>query len=378
MKRVAVLGSTGSIGKKALEIIASFPKKFKLESIACGSNVEELAKQITKFRPEKIGIVDKEKAASLGSRKNLFVGEEGIVALSKDRDVDIVIVAINTSRALSAILAAVECGKSVALANKEALVMAGSIIMRKARKHKAMILPIDSEQSAIWQCLNGNKKTDLKNIYLTASGGPLNKVSAKRFKHLTKKEILQHPRWNMGKKITVDSATLMNKGLEVIEAMWLFDVDVAKIKVVIHPQAIIHSMVEFNDGSVLAQLGITDMRLPIQYALSFPERLKNLPGLDFGKLENLEFSLPDLKKFPCLALSFAAAKRGGSLPCVLNAADEEAVGAFLENKIKFNRIAALVANVMARHKIIDNPTLTDIYRADNWAREETKELICRL
>jgi len=377
MKRVAVLGSTGSIGKKALEIIASFPKKFKLESIACGSNVEELTKQIAKFKPAKIGIVDKANAASLGFKKNVFVGEEGIVALSKDRDVDMVIVAINTSRALSAILAAVESGKSVALANKEALVMAGSIIMRKAREHKAMILPIDSEQSAIWQCLNGNKKTDLKTIYLTASGGPLYKVPAKRFKHLTKKEILHHPRWNMGKKISVDSATLMNKGLEVIEAMWLFDEDAAKIKVVIHPQAIVHSMVEFIDGSILAQMGITDMRLPIQYALSFPERLANLPGLDFGKLENLEFGLPDLKKFPCLNLGFSAAKKGGSLPCVLNAADEEAVGAFLENRLDFDRIPVLVEKVMAKHKIIDNPTLSDIYRVDNWAREETKELICR-
>ena len=273
-------------------------------------------------------------------------------------------------------LDAIRCGKTIAPANKEALVVAGHLIMREAKRHNSVIVPVDSEQSAIFQCLDGRKRNELKKVYLTASGGPLHKVFKKRFDEMTVSQILKHPRWKMGKKITVDSATLMNKGLEVIEAQWLFGLNVKNIEVVIHPEAVIHSMVEFIDGSILAQLGITDMRLPIQYALTYPQRYETrLRQIDFSKLRQLTFDKPDFDKFPALALCFYVARKGGTLPCVLNAANEQAVEAFLKHRLKFLDIYNIVERVVTRHKNVQKPKLRDIYEADIWARQHACKLI---
>ncbi|MDP8260516.1 MAG: 1-deoxy-D-xylulose-5-phosphate reductoisomerase [Candidatus Gygaella obscura] len=377
VKKIAVLGSTGSIGQKTLEIINQFPDRFQLQAIACWSNTKELEKQVKKYKPKIVAVGDSVAAKKLKIKRKILIGQRGIDSICAQNGIDIVVVAINATSALSSILIALKSGKDVALANKEALVMAGSVIMKTAKRYKAKVLPIDSEQSAIWQCLEGNDKDLLQRVYLTASGGSLYKVSASRFSRLTKKEILTHPRWKMGAKITVDSATLMNKALEIIEAMWLFDLDFKQISVLIHPEAIIHSMVEFIDGSVIAQLGITDMRLPIQYALSYPQRLNSLKRIDFPKLGVLHFDKPDLGKFRCLRLGIKAAKTGGSLPCVLNAANEVVVNAFLKDKIPFLAIPEIIERVMIKHKVINNPDLDSLYDIDNWTRVKTQELLCR-
>ncbi len=377
VKRIAVLGSTGTIGKKALEIIYQYPDRFKLKAIACWSNIRELEKQIRRFDPKIVAVGDVQAAKNFKTKKKLFIGQDGIDSIASLGDVDIVLIAINTTSALSSVLAALKSGKDVALANKEALAMAGSVIMQTAKKHNAQVLPIDSEQSAIWQCLQGHDKSLLRRVYLTASGGSLYRVAASRFANLTKKEVLAHPRWKMGAKITVDSATLMNKALEIIEAMWLFGLNFEQIKVLVHPEAIIHSMVEFVDGSIIAQLAVTDMRLPIQYALGYPQRFNSKQNIDFLKLGSLHFDKPDLKRFQCLMLGYEAAKTGGSLPCVLNASDEVAVNAFLKDKIPFLAIPEVIEKVMRKHKVIKNPDLDSLYRIDNWARIKTQELLCR-
>jgi 1-deoxy-D-xylulose-5-phosphate reductoisomerase len=276
------------------------------------------------------------------------------------------------------LIKAIETGKDVALANKEALVMAGNIIIDKARAKKVNILPIDSEQSAIWQCIEGKEKKALKKIYLTASGGPLRGLAKSRIKKITVKEVLRHPRWKMGRKVTVDSATLMNKGLELIEAMRLFAVGINQIEIVIHPEAIIHSMVEFIDGSILAQLSVTDMRIPIQHALTYPKRCPTkLASLDFFKLKKLSFYPPDLDRFPCLRLAGEAARSGGSLPCVLNAANEVAVEAFLNGKINFISIPKVIEKVLTRHRVIAHPTLEDIFKTNSWATAEAQGFSCK-
>jgi len=381
MKRVAILGSSGSIGVTTLKVIKQYPGEFKLEALAVNKNIESLKRQAVEFKPGKIAVGDEEagkKINKIGAR-DIHYGIEGLNRIASDKDVDIVVIGLSGSAALHPLLSAIRAGKHIALANKEALVMAGSIIMGELKKSKARLIPVDSEQSAIFQCLEGKEQDELKRLYLTASGGALYDVALKDFKYLNKKDILNHPRWKMGRKITVDSATLMNKGLEVIEASWLFDVEVRNIEVLIHRQAIIHSMVEFVDGSVLAQLGVTDMSLPIQYALTYPRRLSNPKNhLDFFSIESLTFDKVDNKKFPCLDFAYQAAKTAGTAPAVMNAVNEEAVSAFLDQRIGFTLIPDIIEKIMSKHKTLKNPNLPAILEADTWARQETRDLITRL
>jgi 1-deoxy-D-xylulose-5-phosphate reductoisomerase len=384
MKRIAILGSTGSIGQSTLKVIRGFPDKFKVFALSTNANVEILIQQIKLFRPELVCIKDEVAAFSLRSRINLkgikfFVGEDGLKEMTQDKRIDKVVLAISGAGALLPLLSAIESGKDIALANKEALVIAGSIIMKKAGRKNVKIIPVDSEQSAIWQCLDSEDKNKLKNIYLTASGGPLRQINKKYFKNISVKRVLKHPKWKMGLKITVDSATLMNKGLEVLEAMHLFSVEPDKVKILIHPQALIHSMVEFIDGVILAQLSITDMRIPIQYALTYPERLTNkLAGIDFYALKELSFQKPDFKRFPCLGLAYAAAKGQGTMPAVLNAANEVSVEQFLKKKLDFILIPKVIEKVLNRHHSKIAPDLNDILAADSWARKEAERVIRNL
>jgi len=384
MKYVAVLGSTGSIGKNTLDVIKHTRNDFKAVALTTNSNVDVLYRQIIEHKPlfacvqDKLAAYRLKNMPGLGKTK-LFTGEDGLRSIVEDKRIDRVLLAISGSSALRPLLATIDSGKDIAMANKEALVMAGPLITARAKRKKSRIIPVDSEESAIWQCLDGQDRSKLKNIYLTASGGPLRRVPKKDFSKITVKQVLRHPRWKMGKKITVDSATLMNKGLEVLETVFLFDVRPQDIKVVIHPEAIIHSMVEFIDHSVLAQLSATDMRIPIQYALSYPERLPvSLPGVDFYKLGSLHFDKPDFNKFPCLGLSYEAARLMGSAPCVLSAANEVSVKRFLEGKLKFVSIPKVIAKVLKKHRVISNPSLGDILQADAWAREEALDIIAGL
>ena len=381
MKRIAILGSTGSIGRSTLEVIRGFPDKFCALALTTNSNIEILSQQIKEFHPAFVCVRDVGAGLRLRSRLNLknirlFLGEDGLAQLIQQKSIDEIVLAISGSGALLPLLKAIESNKDIALANKEALVMAGSIVMRKARKNKIKILPIDSEQSAIWQCLDGQKKEKVKRVYLTASGGPFGQTAKLDLKDISIKEVLKHPRWKMGKKISVDSANLMNKGLEVLETMFLFDMPLNKIKILIHPEAVIHSMVEYIDGAILAQLSITDMRIPIQYALSYPERLKaRLSSLDFCKLERLHFQKPDFKRFPCLALAYRAAGELGTMPCVLNAANEVCVEEFLRKRLKFISIPKIIEQVMDSHRNKKAPNIDDIFRADAWARQEAHGFI---
>lgn len=380
-KNIVILGSTGSIGENTLDIVRRYPQKFSVLALTAYDNDELLKKQIKEFRPRYAAVgesrcgalrtaLKRQKVEILSAQKDL----SHIAALPA---ADVVVIGMSGSAALEPFLAAVRGGKRVAPANKEALVIAGEIIMREARKHKAEIIPVDSEQSAVFQCLEGHNRRELKKIYLTASGGPLLNTPVSRFAKLSTADILKHPRWNMGRKITVDSATLMNKGFEVIEAKRLFGLADDQIEVVIHPEAIIHSMVSFRDASIIAQLGVTDMRIPIQYALTYPERWDtDLPDVDFVKLGRLHFEKPDFRKFPALALAFEAARQGGTLPAVLNAADEIAVGAFLAGKIRFVDIYPLVEKVTARHRV-QPARLEKILEADRWAREEAARQMAR-
>ncbi len=380
-KNIVILGSTGTIGVNTLKVIERYPSLFNIVGLSAYDNIDLLEKQIYKFKPRCVA-VNPRKRLSLKSHLNgsacrILDVENDLDELVAGKDVETIVIGMRGSAALKPFLAAVRLGKTVAPANKEALVIAGDILMREAKKYKAKIIPIDSEQSAIFQCLEGRSRSDLKKVFLTASGGALWNVPRSQFNRLTVKEILDHPRWKMGKKITVDSATLMNKGFEIMEAKHLFSLNVDQIEVVIHPEAIIHSMVEFHDGSIMAQLGITDMRLPIQYALTYPQRLDSgLKGMDFFQLKQLHFHKPDFIKFPSLTLAIQAAKDGGSLPCVLNAADEVAVDAFLTGKINFSSIYKVVEKVTRKHKIVQNPSLNDIFDADQWARQEAlREII---
>jgi len=380
MRRLAILGSTGSIGNNALRVISEFPGQFKVAALSANTNIELLRRQIKRFHPSVVAVGDEAKARilkkSLSGNVRLLSGKDSSSRLLGDKSIDLVLIAISGAAALNPIIKAIELKKTIALANKEALVMAGSLIMEKAKANGVAVIPIDSEQSAIWQCLEGRGKDTLRKIYLTASGGPLKDSSSSYLKNVSARQVLRHPRWQMGRKITVDSATLMNKGLELIEAMRLFDVPASKIEILIHPQAVIHSMVEFIDGVIMAQLSITDMRIPIQYALSYPDRLKNcLPQVDFCKLKALTFAKPDIKKFPCLALAYRAAKSLGTMPCVLNAADEIAVEAFLSDKLRFISIPKVIERVMDKHKNNLRPALEDILRSDRWARKEALKII---
>lgn len=380
MDRLAILGSTGSIGVNALKVVDTHPGSFKVLALSAYSNIVLLKDQISRYRPRYVacqrGHIDELRQSFASLRIKFFDIDTQAAEFASLKEIDTVVLAMRGAGALAPFLSAVKAGKKVAPANKEALVIAGEIIMKEARKHKAVIIPIDSEQSAIFQCLDGQREP-LKKVHLTASGGPLRELPSRSFTGMTVKDILRHPRWKMGPKITVDSATLMNKGFEFIEAQRLFGLDFDQINILIHPEAIIHSMVEFHDGSVLAQLAVTDMRLPIQYALSYPKRLDTgLKPLDLTLLKSLNFEKPDLKKFPCLSLALEAARQGGTLPCVLNAADEEAVDAFLGGRIAFTTIYKVVEKVVARHKIEKNPSLNAIYAADEWARVKAKEVLC--
>ena len=381
MKNVVILGSTGTIGINALKVIDDLAPRYRVLALTAYNNFQLLEQQIKKFKPSWIAVSDAGydyfKSGSSGiDKKHVLQVHRDLEALVSRKDVDIVVIGMRGGGALKPFLSAVRHGKVVAPANKEALVMAGDILMNEARKHGARIIPIDSEQSAIYQCLEGEERKALKKVYLTASGGPLYSVDSARFDKLSVEDVLNHPRWKMGKKITVDSATLMNKGFEVIEAKHLFDLSVDKIEIIIHREAIIHSMVEFCDGSVLAQLGITDMRLPIQYALTYPDRLpSSLPSIDFFKIGQLTFAKPDYRKFPSLKLALSVARAGGTLPSVLNAADEEVVEAFLEKRITFPKIYKIVEKVVRKHANKMNPDIDQILGADRWAREEVKQYI---
>jgi len=382
MKHLAILGSTGSIGTNALKVVKQFPSEFKVIALSANSNIDLLSQQIKEFRPSLVSVQEEgallKLKAKLGKGTKALAGNAGLKAIVQDERIDTVLLAISGSSALLPLVDALEAGKDVALANKEALVMAGSLIMQKAKAHKSKIMPIDSEQSAIWQCLKAEEKKQVNKIYLTASGGPLRKLAKSEFKHVLVERVIAHPRWKMGKKISVDSASLMNKGLEVIEAMYLFDLAPERIEVLIHPEAIIHSMVEFIDGVIIAQLSATDMRIPIQYALSFPRRLKNASGrVNFLELKSLNFEAPDFAKFPCLKLAFEAAKGQGTLPCVLNAANEVCVDEFLKEKLAFVNIPKIIGRVMVLHKKINHPSLNEILDADLWARQAAYQLIGR-
>jgi 1-deoxy-D-xylulose-5-phosphate reductoisomerase len=371
IKRVAVLGSTGSIGRQTLEVISAHPHRFRIIGLAAGKNLDLLAEQINKFQPRFVYFQDKK--SHLANAEYEFLPLE---EMASHPEVDIVVMATSGKWGLQPTLAAVKAGKRLALANKESLVMAGEIIVGEAKRNGAKILPVDSEHSAIWQCLEGETEKPTR-IILTASGGPFYHYSSAQLDKVTAEQALKHPSWRMGRKVTIDSATLMNKGLEVIEARWLFDMPVDSINVLVHPQSIIHSMVEFSDGSVKAQLGCPDMRLPIQYALSYPERLLNpkLPKLDWETIKELTFAPPDLDTFPCLKLAREAGKKGGTYPAILCGADEVAVELFLSERIKFTDIARLVEQALEVHQATSHPTVEEILAADSWAREEVRQLV---
>jgi len=373
IKRLAILGSTGSIGRQTLEVVRALPHRFRIVGLAAGKNIALLSKQISEFKPSVVCYQDKKTRTQLANGDYELLSPEDIVSHPQ---VDIVIIATSGKSGLSPTLAAIKAGKTVALANKESLVMAGEIITKEAKRNRAPILPIDSEHSAIWQCLRGEIQKPTQ-LILTASGGPFVGYSPDQLKGITPEQALKHPSWQMGKKVTIDSATLMNKGLEVIEAYWLFNIPFDNIKVLIHPQSIVHSMVEFADGSIKAQLSYPDMRLPIQYALSYPERLPNphLPRLNWSTINKLTFEQPDFDTFPCLKLAIEAGKKGGTYPTVLCAADEIAVELFLSQRIKFTDIACLVEQALEQHQNITHPTLEEIMAADTWARQKIQELV---
>ena len=372
MKQIAILGSTGSIGRQTLEVIRALPHQFQVVGLTGGKNIDLFGKQINEFKPRFVYFQDGEALTRLSSTEYEFLTLEDIAC---HPEVDIVVIATSGGSGLSPTLAAARAGKNIALANKESLVMAGEIITSEARLNRAQIFPIDSEHSAIWQCLNGERQP-VARLLLTASGGPFLHYSPAQLSEVTVEQALKHPSWQMGKKVTIDSATLMNKGLEVIEAHWLFDMPFDNIEVLIHPQSIVHSMVEFVDGSIKAQLSYPDMRLPIQYALSYPERLPNpqLARLDWSTIKNLTFGQPDLAIFPCLRLAVEVGRQGGTYPAVLCAADEVAVELFLANKIKFIDIARIVGQALGQHQLTPHPTLDEIVTADSWAREKVRQL----
>jgi 1-deoxy-D-xylulose-5-phosphate reductoisomerase len=406
-KRVVVLGATGSIGESALKVAHDIPERMEIVGLAANSNARKLAAQANVVRPKAVCLVDESKLGELRGlleyEPRVFSGESGLIEIACLEDAEMVLVAVVGTGGLRPALAAIEAGKDLAVASKEILVMAGEIVMREAAVKGVMVLPVDSEHNAIFQCLDGRVQgsgfrvqeegslnralsearslnpepcADIRRLILTASGGPFRETPASEFESITIEQALRHPTWNMGPKITIDSATLFNKGLEMIEAHWLFGVEMKRVEVVIHPQSIVHSMVEFADGSVLAQLSHSDMCFPIQYAVTWPERVPNsLPPLDFGKVRQLEFATPRYEDFPALNLARRAGEEGGTLPAVLNAGNEIAVAAFLAGQISFPQIWRTVEVVMNRHAPVANPTLDAILRADQWARAEASAAV---
>jgi 1-deoxy-D-xylulose-5-phosphate reductoisomerase len=378
MKNVVVLGSTGSIGRNALQVLSDFADRFSVFGLSTNTNITLLKEQIQRFHLRMVAITDRKSFETFQKREKteILFGLEGLKRLCSAPEVDLVINALVGSVGLLPSFEAIESGKNLAIANKETLVMAGGFLTQKAKEKDVKILPIDSEHSAILQCLLTGQRNEVKRLILTASGGPFLKTKKEDLKNIKVKEALSHPTWEMGKKITVDSATLMNKGFEVIEAHWLFDMPADKIKVLIHPQSIVHSMVEFVDGSLIAQMSIPDMRIPIQYALFYPERLPtNNKPLDLTQIKSLTFEEPDQGKFPSLGICYQALKMGGTAPAVLNAANEVAVRAFLEVKLSFVEIHEVVKQTLNHHNVVKNPILDDILNADNWSREEAKKII---
>jgi 1-deoxy-D-xylulose-5-phosphate reductoisomerase len=375
VKNVVLLGSTGSIGTSTVKVAEDLPDRIRLVGLAAGNNVELLFEQTRKHRPEAISLSDPAKAGELGNAAGIstrvYSGAEGLLKLAILPSADIVLIAIVGTAGLQPALAAIRAGKDIAVASKEILVMAGEIVMAEARKHGVRVLAVDSEHSAIFQCLDGKPPASIRKLWLTASGGPFRNTPKKEFPNITVERALKHPSWVMGRKITIDSATLFNKGLEMIEARWLFSVEMARVGVVVHPQSVVHSMVEFVDGSMLAQLSTPDMCLPIQYALTYPDRAPSgRVQTNLAKLGNLTFEEPDGERFPALNLARRAGETGGTLPAVLNAANEIAVEAFVNQKINFPQITETVQRTLDAHKVVLHPTLEQILEADAWARRK--------
>jgi len=393
-KRIVILGATGSIGESALKVACDIPERMEIVGLAAKSNAQKLAEAANEVRPESVCLVDETRIdvlrRALDYQPRIFSGEEGLLEIACLTNADMVLVAIVGTAGLRPALAAIEAGKDLAVASKEILVMAGEIVMREARENSVHVLPVDSEHNAIFQCLESGRglsapkdrgteapptfqSSDVRRIILTASGGPFRETPRKDFDSITPEQALKHPTWNMGPKITIDSATLFNKGLEMIEAHWLFGVEMDRVEVVIHPQSIVHSMVEFADGSTLAQLSYSNMRFPIQYAVTWPDRVPNtLPPLDFSKLSKLEFFTPRYDDFPAMNLARRAGETGGTLPAVMNAANEIAVAAFLNRQVRFPDIWRIVEEVMNRHAPVAHPDLDAILQADQWARNEAQ------
>ena len=381
MRSLSILGSTGSIGLSTLDVVRQHPEKFSISGLAAGKDVVTLAEQIKEFRPTAVSVMDADTAvklrALLGDYKpDILHGIEGTIAVATVEEADMVVSAIVGAAGLIPTVSAIKAGKHIALANKETLVVAGELVAALVQQHKVQLLPVDSEHSAIFQSLQGHRKEDVVRIILTASGGPFRNTSAEKLKEVGLEQALKHPQWTMGAKITIDSATMMNKGLEVIEAHWLFAMPAEKIGVVVHPQSIIHSMVEYIDGCVMAQLGAPDMRAPIAYALSWPERCESgIQKLNLAKIGTLTFEEPDMERFPALHLAFEALKAGRTCPAVLNAANEIAVAAFLDKKIRFTEIAETVDKTMQAHEAYTPVELDDYLRADRWARDTATKFI---
>lgn len=382
-KALSILGSTGSIGVNTLEVVRQFPDRFHVAALAAGRNIALLLDQIREFQPRVVAVLDQVHASRLRRKLDsirhcpeILFGPDGYQAVATLPEVNMVVAAMVGAAGLVPTVAAIEAGKHIALANKETLVIGGAVVVPLTERRGVRLLPVDSEHSAIFQALQGNQRQNLRRILLTASGGPFFRKSMEELTAVTPQAALRHPNWSMGKKITIDSATLMNKGLEVIEARWLFNVAVDQIAVHIHPESIVHSMVEYVDGSVIAQLGIPDMKTPIAYALAYPERLPlRQPALDLFQLQNLSFYPPDETKFPCLRLAYQACREGSTMPAVLNAANEIAVQAFLDKRIAFLDIPRLIEGAMSRHTTAGEVTLQSILEADHWAREEGEQMI---
>lgn len=381
MKRLTILGSTGSIGANAVKVVENHPESYRVVGLAAGRNIELLAAQIERFQPAAVAISDERQAGALRSRlgqrtrTRVYSGVEGFIRVATLDEADAVLSAVTGSAGLVPTYAAIQAGKEIALANKETMVMAGSLVMEEARKRNVPILPVDSEHSAILQSLQGHPREDVKRVILTASGGPFRDLPLETLGSVTPEQALKHPNWNMGRKITIDSATLMNKGLEVIEARWLFGLSMDQIAVLVHPQSVVHSMVEYRDGSIMAQLGIPDMMTPISYALSYPRHAETfLPSLKLEEVGALTFDLPDREKFKCLDLAFEAGHTGGSMPAVLNAANEEAVELFLEGRIGFLDIPVLIRKTMEAHQPFSIDSIEKVMEADTWARQEARQV----
>ncbi|QUH20802.1 1-deoxy-D-xylulose-5-phosphate reductoisomerase [Alkaliphilus sp. B6464] len=377
MKNISILGSTGSVGRQTLDVVKNHRERFKVVGLSALENIDEVEEQIYEFDPEIVAIFNQDKAEILSNRVGrkikIVSGIDGLIEVATLNSANIVVTSVVGSIGLIPTLEAIRCNKTIALANKETLVVAGELVMNEAQKYGVKIIPVDSEHSAIFQCLQGEDIKNISRIILTASGGSFRDWTKEEIEKASAEDALRHPTWNMGQKVTIDSATLMNKGLEVIEARWLFNLELDKIDVIVHPQSIIHSMVEYKDNSIISQMGLPDMRTPIQYALSYPERINsNVEKLDFNKLGELTFMAPDTNRFPCLSLAYEALKIGKTMPCVLNGANEVLVEYFLENKIRFYDIPELIGKAMSIHEPFSYKTVDELLEVDKWVRSWIK------